>query len=161
MSHERYGVSNDRQLDCLFNNFFRAATTITTAKNIYIYIYGWIFPATCAGNPSVTGEIFKQRASNWLWLDVIMGLNGNIFRVTDTGGFPSQRPLKGSFDVFFDMRLNKRLSKQSRRRWFETPSRSMWRHCNESFTYSSGIIMESTLLMNLSLQFKLFIHFAF
>ena len=26
--------------------------------------------------------------------------------------------------------LNKRLSKQSRRRWFETPSRSLWRHCN-------------------------------
>ena len=35
-----------------------------------------------------------------------------------------------SFDVFFDLRLNKRLSKQSRRRWFETPSRSLWRHCN-------------------------------
>ena len=83
------------------------------------------------------------------------------FRVTDTGGFPSQRPVKGSFDVFFDLRLSKRLSKQSRRRWFETPSRSMWRHCNESFTYSSGIIMESSLLINLSLQFKLFIHFAF
>ena len=27
-------------------------------------------------------------------------------------------------------RLNKRLSKQSRRRWFQTPSRSMCRHCN-------------------------------
>ena len=31
---------------------------------------------------------------------------------------------------FFDLRLNKRLSKQWRRRWFETPSRSLWRHCN-------------------------------
>ena len=29
-----------------------------------------------------------------------------------TGGFPSQRPATGSFDVFFDLRLNKRLSKQ-------------------------------------------------
>ena len=27
--------------------------------------------------------------------------------------------------------LNKRLSKQSRRRWFDTPSRSLWRHRNE------------------------------
>ena len=26
--------------------------------------------------------------------------------------------------------LNTRLSKQSRRRWFEMPSRSLWRHCN-------------------------------
>ena len=43
---------------------------------------------------------------------------------------PSQRPVTRSFDVFFDLRLNKRLSKQSRRRWFETPLRSLWRHCN-------------------------------
>ena len=35
-----------------------------------------------------------------------------------------------SFDIFYDLRLNKRLSKQSRRRWFEKPSRSLWRHCN-------------------------------
>ena len=31
------------------------------------------------------------------------------------------------------LRLNKRLSKQSRGRWFETPSRSLWRHCNGSY----------------------------
>ena len=35
-----------------------------------------------------------------------------------------------SFDVFFDLRLNKRLSKQSCGWWFATPSRSLWRHCN-------------------------------
>ena len=29
-----------------------------------------------------------------------------------TGGFPSQRPVTQSFDVFFDLRLNKRTSKQ-------------------------------------------------
>ena len=46
------------------------------------------------------------------------------------GGSPSQRPVTQSFDVLFDVRLNKRLCKQSRRRWFETPSRSLWRHCN-------------------------------
>ena len=43
---------------------------------------------------------------------------------------PSQKPEARSFDVFFDLRLNKRLSTQSRRRWFETPSRSLWRKCN-------------------------------
>ena len=35
-----------------------------------------------------------------------------------------------SFDVFFDLRLNKRLSKQSWGWWFETLSRPLWRHCN-------------------------------
>ena len=48
-----------------------------------------------------------------------------------TGGFPSQRPVTQSFDVIFDLHLNKRLSKQLRRWWFETPSRSFWCHRNE------------------------------
>ena len=47
-----------------------------------------------------------------------------------TGEFPSRKTVTRSFDVFFDLRLNKRLSKQSRRRWFETPLRFLWRHCN-------------------------------
>ena len=49
-----------------------------------------------------------------------------------TFGFPSQRPVTRSFGVLFDPRLNKRLSKQPRRRWFERPSSSSWRHCNVS-----------------------------
>ena len=64
--------------------------------------------------------------------------NGNIFRVTGPlcgeftgpGEFPTQRPVTRSFDVFFDLRLNKRLSKQPRGWLFETPSWSLWRQCN-------------------------------
>ena len=64
--------------------------------------------------------------------------NGNIFRVTGhlcgnspvPGEFPAQRPVTRSFDVFFDLRLNKRLSKQSWGWWFETLSRPLRRHCN-------------------------------
>ena len=47
-----------------------------------------------------------------------------------TGEFPAQRPVTRSFDVFFDLRLNKRLSKQSWGWRFETLSRSLWRHRN-------------------------------
>ena len=43
---------------------------------------------------------------------------------------PRKKPMTHSFDVFFDLCLNKWLSKQSRGWWFETPSRSLWRHCN-------------------------------
>ena len=65
--------------------------------------------------------------------------NGNIFRVTGPlcgeftgpGEFPTQRSVTRSFDVFFDLRLNKRLSKQPWGWWFETLSWSLWRHCNE------------------------------
>ena len=56
--------------------------------------------AICAGNPPVPGE------------------------------FPTQRPVTRCFDVFFDLRLNKRLSKQPRGWWFETQSWSLWRHCS-------------------------------
>ena len=49
-----------------------------------------------------------------------------------TGEFPAQRPVTRSFDVFFDLRLNKRLSKQRWGWWFETPLHPLWRHCNEN-----------------------------
>ena len=47
-----------------------------------------------------------------------------------TGEFPAQRPVTRSFDVLFDLRLNKRLSKQPWGWWFETLSGPLWRHCN-------------------------------
>ena len=56
--------------------------------------------AICAGNSSVPGE------------------------------FPAQKPVTRSFDVFFDLRLNERLSKQLWGWWFETLSRPLWRHRN-------------------------------
>ena len=64
--------------------------------------------------------------------------NGNIFRVTGplcgefTGhrSIPLTKAMTRSFYVFFDLRLNTQLSKQSRRRRFDTLSRSLWRHCN-------------------------------
>ena len=42
-----------------------------------------------------------------------------------------------SFDVFFYLGLNKRFSKQSRRWWFESLSRSLWRHCNVVVKYKN------------------------
>ena len=42
----------------------------------------------------------------------------------------SQKPVTRTHDVFFDLRLNKRLSKQTLGWKFETPSRSWWRQCN-------------------------------
>ena len=46
------------------------------------------------------------------------------------GEFPAQRPVTRSFDVFFDLHPNKRLSKQCWGWWFETPSCPLWRHRN-------------------------------
>ena len=58
----------------------------------------------------------------------LLALCAGIWLVS--GKFPSQRPVTRIFGVFFDLRLNKRLSKQSWGGWFKTPSRSLWRHRN-------------------------------
>ena len=47
-----------------------------------------------------------------------------------TGEFPTQMSVTRSFDVIFDLHLNKRLSKQSQGLWFETQSCSLWRRGN-------------------------------
>ena len=48
-----------------------------------------------------------------------------------TGELPVQRPVTRSFDVFFDLHLNERWSKQSWGWWFETPLCPLWRHSNK------------------------------
>ena len=68
--------------------------------------------------------------------------NGNIFRATGpliVRGIhqsPVNSPHKGQWrGVFFDLRMNKLLSKQSWGWWFETPLCSLWRHCNVKTKY--------------------------
>ena len=77
-----------------------------------------------------------------------------------TGKLPAQMPVTLSFDVFFDLRLNKRLSKQSWGWLFETPWRPQWRHCNDSssdgLVYIDGLVQgrrnPSALAMTLRLS---------
>ena len=72
--------------------------------------------------------------------DMMTSSNGNISALlalcagnsSVTGEFPAQRPVTRSYDVFFDLRLNRQLSKQRSRWWFETPPCSLWRHCNDT-----------------------------
>ena len=56
------------------------------------------------------------------------------------GKFPTQRPVTQSFDVFFDLCLNKRLRKQSWGWWFEMLSCPLWRHCNGSGVYQLRVL---------------------
>ena len=58
---------------------------------------------------------------------IMTSSNGNVFCVTGPlwREFSSRRPMALNLIVFFDLRPNKQLGKQSRRRWFETPSHSL------------------------------------
>ena len=68
-----------------------------------------------------------------------------------SGEFPAQRSVTRSFDVFFDLRLNKQLNKQSWGWWFERLSRSLWRHCNAlapgKFEWSFRYVIFKRILM--------------
>ena len=56
------------------------------------------------------------------------------------GEFLAQRPVTRSFDVYFDLRPNKRLSKQWWGWWFETQSWPLWRHSNGCKYQTSPVI---------------------
>ena len=68
------------------------------------------------------------------------------FHVTDPlwGEYTGQ--VTRSFDVFFDLRLNIRRSKQSKRRWFETPPRSLSRHCNYWILFYETLLQPEALV---------------
>ena len=63
--------------------------------------------------------------------DVIKWKHFPLYWTFVTSEFPWKRPITRRFDVFFDLRLNKWLSEQSRGWWFDAPSRSLWRYCNK------------------------------
>ena len=106
----------------LFIVFDYGFTYISMLQNIIILYFVTLF--------SCLNQCFMMTSSN-----------GNLFRVTGhlcgeftgPGEFPAQRPVTRSFDVFFDLPLNKRLSKQSWGWWFETLSWPLWRHRNVIF----------------------------
>ena len=58
-----------------------------------------------------------------------------------SGDFPAQRPATRSFDVFFDQRPNKRLSKQSWGWWFETHPPPLWRDSNVPMSFSRWMLI--------------------
>ena len=82
---------------------------------------------------------FIQIAPLMLLSHMMTSSNGNIFRVTGPlcGEFTGPRwiPHTKASDVFFDLRLNKRLSKQPWGCWFETPSWLLWRQCSELYNH--------------------------
>ena len=105
------------------------------------------YPSGTPYSISLGSQLISFRAHVFSSCHLMMtSSNGNIFRVTcplcgeftGPGEFPTQRPLTRSFDVFFDLRLNKRLSKQPWGWWFETPSQSLWRQRNVAYELLQG-----------------------
>ena len=85
--------------------------------------------------PNLSESVFVKSAFTW-WRHQMESFSALLAICAGnspaTGEFPAQRPVTQSFDVFFDLHLNKRLSEQRWGWWFETPSRPLWRHYNRN-----------------------------
>ena len=95
----------------------------------------WISKQNISKSHWNMGRVLRNEDLTW-WrhqmetFSALLGLCSGYSHVT--GEFPAQKPVTRSFGAFFDLCLIQKMSKRWRRRWFETPSRSLWRHCNES-----------------------------
>ena len=99
------------------------------------------FPFDGIGEHSGLITICRIRCCDWslhCWSLMMTSSNGIIVRVngplceefTAHRWIPFTKASDAELWCFLWSRLNKRLSKPSRRRWFETPSCPLWRHCN-------------------------------
>ena len=79
----------------------------------------------------IISQCGKKTMGHLQWKGVMYGCCCPYMVATSCVNHSLWRHQMETFDVSFHLRLNKRLSKQSRLRWFETSSRSLWRHCNE------------------------------
>ena len=71
-----------------------------------------------------------------------------------TGEFPAQTPVTRSFDVFFDLRLHKRLSKQSKIFWF------MWTSTTAQLKLSKKTTPGARPTNDISIEFEIRSKFA-
>ena len=90
--------------------------------------FGWIFLFSGRfswATPFCPYSSWRHQTETFLALLAIFAGNSPV-----PGEFPAQRQVTRSFNVFFDQRPNKQLSKQWWGWWFETPSSPLWRHWN-------------------------------
>ena len=105
---------------------------------------------------SIAESIYMSLRHQIFLIIMMTSSNGNIFRVSGRlcgefagpGEFPTQRPVTRSFYVFFDLRLNRRLSKQPWGWWFETPSWPLWRQCNVQMNHVLALLEWLTVLIS-------------
>ena len=105
-------------------NVMISETTLTNGKSMT-----WITRSWCYKHPWWRHQM-ERFSRYWLF---VRGIHRS----------PVNSPHKGQWRgalIFFYLHLNKRLSKHLWSRWFETPSRSLWRHCNDHKTKHNNTV---------------------
>ena len=113
-----------------FSAWFRSNKNLafqiwTPVNGTNSYRLKWQLPVT----PSVTQQQEDVSRFSW-WRHQMETVSASLALCEGiTGGFPPKAS-DAELWYFFYLRLNKRSSKQSIRRWFKTPLRPLWRQCN-------------------------------
>ena len=127
LAKQTWGISMNKLLGSAMS---RNINNANTAQHNHLHIYGYTVNCGMYCRQTLLGH--RQQDIIW-WhhqmetFFALLALCAGNSPVT--GEFPSQKPVTQIFDILCDLRLNKRLSKQSWCWWFETPSCSLWRPC--------------------------------
>ena len=128
--HKRYLQMHFRECNVLYFdwNFIEA---FSLGSNWQYLSIGWDYSAPSHWEEPALERAGSENVQSW-WRHQMETYSALLAICAGnspaTGEFPAQRPVTRSFDVFFVLRLFKRLNKQSRGWWFEKPSRPLWRH---------------------------------
>ena len=119
------------QYNTTCSGFNRYSRTLSFQQRVWLGVPVFFY---LKANLLVVGTYCIVPTHTWAWwrhqmekFSALLTVYSGNPPVTDE--FPSQGPVTRSFDISLICALNKRLSKQSGSWWFETPSRSLWRHC--------------------------------
>ena len=106
-----------------FPNFNGATVEVSEwISNFIQHFTGHVITYTCCVALS-SDDVIKWEHFPRYW-PFVRGIHRSPVNFTHKGQW------RVALIFFFNSRLNKRLSKQSWGWWFETPSSSLWRHCN-------------------------------
>ena len=111
---------------------------VSRKRSVNLLLMPW--PRNESGSRNPVSAWWRHQMETFSALLIICAGNSPV-----TGEFPAQRPVMWSFDIFFYLRLNKRLNKQWWAWWFETPSRPLWLHSNEFL--KCWVVCKSSLLI--------------
>ena len=129
----------DKHMGIILSRLETAAWPINVAnyqESWHMHICSWLLSCKCIAylkghldrnssqNTRTHDDVIKWKHFPRYW-PFVRGIHRSLVNS------PHKWPVTWSFDVFFDLRLNKRLSKQSWGWWFETLSRPFWSHCND------------------------------
>ena len=130
-------------------SFWRSVAGKMSNFVLFLMIFGGMIPLISMQwiddnstlNVTISGPLLIQIMAwrQFAYLLMMTLSNGNIFprywpfaKGIQRSPVNSTRKVTRGLDVFLDLHLNKRLSEQSRRWWFETPPRPLWRHCTNA-----------------------------